>query len=154
MFNIADIDVLVERFEKTIDSRSKKTRSTFIADFRTVVKDYIQIQLRELELSDDSDGECRPSSWNRLWVSQEFGGKQYFPKDYQRIKKAAQQAGKANSFQILARLRSELEEEDGQERWQEWYQWVQETHPNPPTDPPMARQKIRNFGCRKVKNVD
>jgi hypothetical protein len=141
------IDKLVEQFESKISSREgKKTVQSFIDDCRSVLTEHC----KELESKKGkttakkvtkSDDEKKLDTWNRIWVSKQYGGKTSFPKDYDRIKEEAEQSGgKMTSFQILSRLRTELEEEEDQTRWTEWYKKVQKDNDHAPKDPPTNRK--------------
>ena len=143
-FNMTTIDNLVSEFQNRVGKRTTKTTATFIADFKTVVAAFLEKESKEKKTSsskgkkDESDKKL--NTWARIWVSTKYGGKTRFPDDYTRIKEEAEASGnKLTSFQILSKLRTELEEEEGRERWEEWYKWVQEENTDAPEDPPTDR---------------
>jgi hypothetical protein len=80
----------------------------------------------------------RPNTWARIWVSNKYGGRISFPRDYDLLKKEAEEAGKPlTSFELLSQLREKLASEEGQTRWKEWYERVQRENGAAPNSPPV-----------------
>ena len=141
------LDKLVKEFEERIAARTKKTTPTFVEDFKTVISSYIAQESNAKKTqskpssSKRGDSDKKLNTWARIWVSTKYGGKTNFPQDYARIKEEAEAEGnKLTSFQILSKLRTQLETEESRQQWTEWYERVQRENPDAPTDPPTDRQ--------------
>ncbi len=125
------IDSIVTKFEKDVKSLDKITISNLSKLFRTAIEALPKRASADPKKKEEK--EKKLNTWARLWVSKDYGGRQRFPEEYDRIKSET----KKTSFQILSDLRTLVESDD---RWKEWYEWVQLEYPDAPRDPPSARQ--------------
>ena len=127
--NALIIDALTDAFERRISRRSKKTIQTFSEDCRGVLQDYLQY--REVT-------KLFPNQWDHIWNSDDFGGKQYFAEDYDKI--ASKQRNTSNNEytnrQTQKLVLNQLKKELDRERISDWVEWVRTENPNAPQTPP------------------
>ena len=130
------IDALTEVYLRRINSRDRKSTKSCLEDFRSVMEEFIQAQNKF-----QTKRVMSPSSWDTIWKSSKFGGKQYFLEDCKDI--VGESERRLSDDQILLRLKRKLEKEESQVRFTQWIEWVQLENPNAPKDPPCNMTVLR-----------
>ena len=135
------VDEVTAKFLRRMSDIPKKTMTLTEEAFRATFAEHLERQSKPSSKSVKPDVGKKLDTWPRIWVSTMYGGKTYFAEDYARVRASAEAGGnKAGNFQILARLRTELEGEDGRERWLGWVKWVQSENSAAPETIPSDRQ--------------
>lgn len=183
----ATIDKLATDFETTLTShKGPKKVSTTVDYFREIVTPFVEQVMKQLEESNSSDvsqketkakakaktkttrkktstkssddEKSTPRTWNQIFLIKEWGFKQRFPEDFERIEKELKQDAngkRITSLSVISKLRTELEEEKDQTRWLEYINWVKENLDSAPTESPKVKKTktVKVSTSKKSKSV-